>query len=118
MKVVVVEPYKSAYEQEIDPNLKSLQGAVGGLIEVIYPFSDSVGIICNDEAKLHNLPPNRILYDEETGMPYDIICGTFLVVGLTEEDFGSLTEKQIETYLEMYSNPPDMQEFIRLFTSK
>lgn len=116
MKVVVVEPYKSAYEQEIDPNLKSLQNAVGGLIEVVYPFSDNVGIICNDEAKLHNLPPNRILYDEETGMPYDIICGTFLVVGLTEEDFGSLTKKQIETYLEMYSKVPNMQqEFVQRY---
>lgn len=88
----------------------------GGLVEVLYPFSDNVGIICNDEAKLHNLPPNRFLYDEETGNAIDIICGTFLVVGLTEDDFGSLTEEQIEIYLKMYSKIPNMQqEFVQRY---
>lgn len=42
---------------------------------------------------------------DENGAIYDIIFGTFLIVGLTEENFGSLSEKQIETYLKMYSEP-------------
>lgn len=114
MKTVVVEPHRAAYEKEIGSDLESLQHEVGGLIQAIYPFKDDVALICNDEGKLHNLPPNRFLYDEE-GNAYDIIVGTFLVVGLTEDDFGSLTEKQIETYLEMYSEPPDIeQELARL----
>ena len=31
-------------------------------------------------------------------MPYDIVCGTFFVAGLKEDDFASLTEQQIEEY--------------------
>ena len=117
MYTVVVEPNKPAYAKEIKGDLKSLQHEVGGLIQAIYPFEDNVAIICNDEGKLHNLPPNRFLYDEE-GNAYDLIAGTFLVVGLTEGDFGSLTEKQIETYLEMYSKPPNIeQELARLLTT-
>jgi len=110
MKTLVVEPGKAAYAKEIGSDLESLQHEVGGLIEVLYPFTDEVAIICNDEGKLCNLPPNRFLYDEETGNAIDIICGTFLVVGLTEDNFGSLTKKQIETYLKMYSKIPNMQQ--------
>ena len=114
---IVVEPNKPAYVKEIKSDLESLQHEVGGLIQALYPFADDVAIICNDEGKLHNLPPNRFLYDEE-GNAYDLIVGTFLVVGLTEDDFGSLTKKQIETYLEMYSEPPIIeQELARLLTT-
>lgn len=117
MKTVVVEPYRVAYEKEVGSDLESLQHEVGGFIEALYPFKDDVALICNEEGKLHNLPPNRFLYDEE-GNAYDLIAGTFLVVGLTEDDFGSLTEKQIETYLEMYSKPPNIeQELARLLTT-
>lgn len=118
MKTVVVEPHRAAYEKEIGSDLESLQHEVGGLIQALYPFEDDVALICNDEGKLHNLPPNRFLYDEE-GNVYDLIAGTFLVVGLTEDDFGSLTEKQIETYLEMYPEPSDTeQEFIQYLSAK
>ena len=50
-----------------------------------------VGIICNEEGKLIGLEPNRVLRDEE-GNTVDIIFGTFIVAGLTEDDFGSLTD--------------------------
>ena len=38
------------------------------------------------------------------GVPYDIVCGTFFVVGLKEDDFASLTEQQIERYKDKYSH--------------
>lgn len=115
MKIVVVEPQKPAYTKEIESGLESLQREVGGLIQEIYLYGDKVALICNEEGKLHNLPPNRLLYDD-TGEVYDIIAGTFLVVGLTEDNFGSLTEKQIETYLEVYSKVPNMQqEFVQRY---
>lgn len=56
----------------------------------------------NDEGKLLGLPFNRPLYDED-GEIYDILVGTFLVVGLTEDDFGSLTEEMIEKYTKIFS---------------
>ena len=49
---------------EIDPDLKSLQQAVGGNIGASYPFSDPVAIVYNDEGKLMGLPLNRALRDE------------------------------------------------------
>ncbi len=57
----------------------------------------------NDEGKLLGLPMNRALTDDH-GVPYDIVCGTFFVAGLKEDDFASLTEQQIEKYKDKYSN--------------
>lgn len=59
--------------------------------------------ICNDEGKLLGLPWNRTLTDDH-GVPYDIVCGTFFVAGLKEDDFASLTEQQIEKYQDKYSH--------------
>ena len=61
-----------------------------------------MALICNDEGKLIGLPFNRPLYDED-GEMYDILVGTFLVVGLTEDDFGSLSEEMIEKYTDVFS---------------
>ena len=102
LKVLVVEPRKQPYVQEIDGSLASMQKLVGGTIQAVYPFDDAVALVCHDEGKLLNLPYNRFLYDEQK-QPYDVICGTFLVVGVGAEDFQSLTAQQIRRYHEMYS---------------
>ena len=56
------------------------------------------------------LPMNRALYTED-GDIHDIYVGDFLVVGLTEESFCSLTPEQLITYEEKF-HQPDM--FIRM----
>lgn len=99
--VLVVEPGKAPHVKEIKPVLKSLQKEVGGFIEAVYPFPEPVAIVCNETAKLDGLPLNRALRDD-AGEIYDIIAGTFLVVGLTEEDFSSLTQAQIEKYTKQF----------------
>lgn len=38
------------------------------------------------------------------GQVYDAIAGTIIVVGLTEDDFTSLTPEQIEKFKEKYSH--------------
>ena len=101
MTVLIVEPGKTPYSAEISADLDSLQEQVGGLIQALYPFEDPVAILCNDEGKLLGLPWNRPLLDEN-GNLYDILVGTFLVVGLTAEDFGSLSEEQIRKYTEIF----------------
>lgn len=78
--------------------------AVGGSIEAVYPFEDNVGLIVNEEGKLEGLPLNRALRDDQ-GDIYDIIAGDFLVVGLTEDDFGSLTPEQLEKYEKHFHQP-------------
>ena len=99
IKVLIVEPGKNPYPAEIPNTLESLQSQVGGLIQALY-LSDAA-IICNDEGKLIGLPWNRPLFDED-GQIYDVIAGSFLVAGLTEDDFGSLTEEQEKRYTELF----------------
>lgn len=103
--VLVVEPGKEPYVKEIDPGLKSLQHEVGGWIEAVYPFDDPVAIISNEEGKLNGLPLNRALIDDENGKINDIFAGTFLVTGLTEDNFGSLTDDQIKKFSERFRHP-------------
>lgn len=107
--VLVVEPGRAPYVKEIDSGLKSLQSEVGGWIEAIYPFEEEVALICNEEGKLCGLPLNRALMDED-GEIYDIIAGTFLVVGLGEEDFCSLSDEYIKKFSERFKRPEKFKE--------
>ena len=104
IRVLIVEPMEGPYEKWIDNSLKSLQAEVGGWIQAVYPFEEEVAIICNEEGKLNGMPPNRALYDEN-GRLYDIIHGNFIIAGLAEDDFGSLTDEQIEQFTEYYRTP-------------
>ena len=104
MRIIVVEGGKRPYEMELEHDLESMRRCVGGNIEVVYePGGRDAALICNDEGKLLGLPWNRTLTDDH-GVPYDIVCGTFFVAGLKEDDFASLTEQQIEKYKDKYSN--------------
>lgn len=107
MTVLVVEPLKAPYLKTISGELKSLQKEVGGLIDATYPFEDRVAIVLNDQGKLNSLMPNRGLYNND-GNLYDIIAGTFLVVGLAEESFCSLDEEMAAKYMEKYKTPEMM----------
>ena len=81
LSVLKIAPGQYPQQVEIDNDLKALQQAVGGSIGASYPFEDPVAIVYNDDGKLMGLPLNRALWDED-GLMYDVITGTFLVVGL------------------------------------
>ena len=105
LSVLKIAPGQYPQQVEIDNDLEALQQAVGGSIGASYPFEDPVAIVYNDDGKLMGLPLNRALRDEN-GEMYDAIAGTFLVVGLGEEDFASLTMGDmytIQKYLESKS---------------
>ncbi len=104
MTVLVVAPGEKPSVETIPIGLENLQQQVGGYIEAIYPFEEPVGIVCNEEGKINGLQLNRALRDDENSI-YDIVSGTFLVVGLGEEDFCSLTPEQIKKYSEHFSEP-------------
>lgn len=110
MKVLMVEPGKSPYETEIAGGLESLQAAVGGDIQAVYPYDDLVALICNEEGKYLGLPLNRALYDDE-GRMYDIVAGNFLIVGLGEEDFTDLSPELMEKFGEQFKHP---EKFARI----
>ena len=80
MKVLVVRPMEMPEVQEIDHTLSAMQELVGGTIQAVRALTD------------------------DHGVPYDIVCGTFFIAGLKEDDFASLTEQQIEKYKDKYSN--------------
>lgn len=104
MNVLLVEPNRYPKEIQIGDDLESLQQAVGGNIEVAYPFEENVGIIMNEEGKLEGQPLNRALRDDE-GQITDVVAGSFLVVGLTEDSFTSLTPDQMEKFEETFHQP-------------
>lgn len=105
IKVVMVEPGKFARITTIENDLDSLQKAVDGNIQAIYPFEDEVALVCNEEGKCMKLPTNRALYMD--GEMVDIVCGKFFICGApaTSENFESLSEKQIQTYMDMFKQP-------------
>ena len=105
MRVVLVEPKKKAVVKSINGSLESMQKIVGGYIEAFYFDSHGeVAIICNDEGKINGMKPNRAMYDDENNM-YDIVYGQFIIVGLGEDDFCSLTKEQAHKYCEQFKAP-------------
>ena len=111
LDVLLVKPNEHPRNVSIGAELEDLQQAVGGSIGASYPFADDpVAIIYNDDGKLMGLPLNRALRDED-GQMYDAVAGTFLVVGLGEEDFASLTPEMAQKYERLFHQPED---FIRL----
>ena len=110
MKVLVVEPLKKPYLKEIDSGLASLQHEVGGYIQAVYPWEEMCAIVCDEEAKLTGKALNRALREED-GHIYDIVAGTFLIVGLSEDDFTSLTDEQIQKFSKKFAVP---ETFLRI----
>ena len=104
INVLIVEPHKEPYMKEIGTDLDSLQAEVDGLIQVIYPYEDLVGIVCNEEGKINGMELNRAIYSEDNDI-IDIIAGKFMVVGLDEDRFGSLTPEQQEKFADMFATP-------------
>ena len=101
--VVACYPGQSATVIRIQNTLEAKQAFVGGYIQVVYPFDD-VAIVCNENGKVNGMDPCRALFDE-SGDIYDIIVGPFLICGLDDEGFISLTKEQQEQYLAMFRHP-------------
>ena len=110
MDVLLVQPNAYPKKISVGTELEDLQAMVGGDIEVTYPFEDEVAIILNESGKINGLPLNRAIYTEDGDMQ-DIYAGDFLVVGLTEDDFGSLTSEQMQKFEEQFNQP---QMFVRM----
>ena len=102
--VVACYPGKSAVVMRIQNTLEAKQAFVGGYIQAVYPFDDPVAIVCNEEGKINGMEPCRALFDEAGGI-YDVIVGPFLICGLDDEGFISLTKEQQEQYLAMFRHP-------------
>lgn len=110
--VVLLEPGKLARTAEIDASLEGMQKLVGGYIEAFYPFEEEVCIVCNEEGKLDGLPLNRAVRAEGPEEKLlDIIAGTCFICDCSGEDFGSLSEEQLQRYEDKFKYP---EEFFML----
>ena len=110
MDVLLVRPNMYPQPVQIGCELEDLQKAVGGYIQAVYPFEEPVALVMDEEAKLTGKDLNRALRDEDGDM-YDIIAGDFLVVGLGEEDFSSLSPELMKQFEEHFHQP---EMFVRM----
>ncbi len=109
--VLVVEPGKAPYTKEIGDDWRAFQAEVGGAFQIVYPGYDPIGLVCNDDGKLLGLPMNRGLRDDADDL-YDVIAGTFFLVGLGGGGTTvSLTEEQIRKYEQRFHDP---EQFIKV----
>lgn len=104
IRVVLLEPRKKALITDLDRSLEGMQKAVGGYIEVYYPFEEEVCIICNEEGKITGLPLNRAIYNDEKEI-IDIIAGTAFICACGGEHFESLTPEQAQQYRKQFLHP-------------
>lgn len=109
--VLKVAPHCQPEVVTLKNDLRSLQEAVSidapyvGLIEIVW-LDDKTCLLVNEEGKLLGLEPNRRL-------GYDILCGTFYVVGQDKEgNLTSLPSAAIERYRHIFSrlDPIDAEE--------
>ena len=103
-RMLVIEPHKAPYEAVIPDKLESLQEAVGGYIEITYPFEDNAIVISNEESKLIGMDGNRRVNGQ-------IYAGPMLI----SADDGSgeladLTDEQIAEYTEMFRYPEEISQ--------
>lgn len=110
LDVLLVKPGMYPQQVQIESGLSALQQAVEGDIDAAYYFEEPVAIIVNDEGKLNGSELNRAICDQD-GNIVDIIAGTFLVVGLDEENFGSLSPELMQKFEEKFHQP---EMFVRM----
>lgn len=99
IRVLLIAPMERPRAITIEHTLENLQNLVGGCIQALYPWEDSVGLVACDDGKFNGSLPNRRLED------FDLIFGPFLIVGLTEDDFGSLNDEMMEKYTNKFAYP-------------
>ena len=109
IRVVLVEPGKTARDAAIDGTLKGMQALVGGYIEVLQQFPDGAVLVCCEEAKQEHRNLNRAIYGRDwnggTDGLLDIIAGTFFICGTEEDEFVGLDETQCARYLSRFRYP-------------
>lgn len=104
MKILVVEPCKHPEVRDIDGSLKSMHEIIGSGVHATHPFDDSVDVVTTDMGQLIEQPMNRVLRDDD-GRVDDVLCGTFLICGVSDEDYISLTDEQIKRYTQLFYVP-------------
>lgn len=95
MRAIIKEVGKSATVKEIENDLATMQGLVGGYIEAV-SAGQGICLVCNEEGKLNDLPPNFPI-------GRDIIVGTAVFVAYGKDgEFADLTDEQIRVVMNFF----------------
>lgn len=104
LRILYVEPNKPAVVAEMERGLTAIQRAVGGTYEQVYMDNNTV-ILCNENGKLNGMMGNR-RYNNGA----NVIAGPFVVVGAGSVDYESLTDEQVERYMQKFGEPEEISE--------
>lgn len=104
LRVVALEPGKPAYEAEIDDHFRAFQQAVRGHFEVAYPFKDDAVLVVNEEGLINGMEPNCVI----GGNLY--VGPAFIVKNGGDGNLYSLTDEQIQKYLNAFETPEFIEE--------
>lgn len=95
MRAIIKEVGKSPIVKEIENDLVTMQGLVGGYIEAVNT-GQGICLVCNEEGKLEGLPTNFPI-------GRDVIVGTAVFVGYGKDgEFADLTDEQIAIVMKFF----------------
>ena len=97
MRVYIIPAQAMHHAHDTEGNLYDLQAMVGGYIETCAPVelkAKGIELLCNEEGLLRQLPVNINMF------PFFFV-GTLVAVGVSGENFVSLTPEQ-ESYLKKW----------------
>ena len=86
---------------EIEDSLNSLQKCIDGHIEMLC-LSENVILLLDEEGKIKNKQSNFALQIPKRNF-LDVIVGDVLILGVNGPEFRSLTDKECEKYLKIFS---------------
>lgn len=102
LRIVYVEPGRPPFVSDAGRDLMSIQKAVRGPLETFYN-QDGTVLICNDEGKLTGLAGNRHVND-------NVIAGPFLIAGDNGKTLRSLTDTEVDRYMERFAQPEEISQ--------
>lgn len=80
------------YVGQIENTLKAHQSYVGGLIQAV-SLTPEIIVICNDEGKIQQLPPNRVWVDSSGVV--DFFAGNIMCVRASGDEFASIHPEDV-----------------------
>lgn len=113
ISVIFCRPGEVAEVVEIENDLEPMQELVDGLIESYDPFYsetdpryENVILVCNEEGKIRQMPPSRVIV-YENGHVMDVIAGPFFLcyAPVESERFLSMPADIEEEYRKKYELP-------------
>ena len=106
VRAIVVHPHRPPIIDWVGADYASMYCALGGPPERIL-LEEGVDLYCNEYGKLLALTANRALFEGDAEHPWDVVAGTFLVMGADEEtgDQIDLNDEALAKYTKLFADP-------------